>query len=811
LFINFYFITISMIFKIINNMYKKNYFIQTIFLLNMFSLCLTLWTAIIDRMIIEVNGTLNSRPDIAYIPTTSYYFAATWSSEVDSTTGNIFFMILSDNKQTIKTPEQVNSSSGYFTASRVIPDNSGGFAIVYDQKDPGSNCVTQQIWAKYYDSNYVGGTEIQVNQLDPPNCQFEAYPTIAYTGSSYVVCYNAILQRLKDSSNFGLDGAINRSIEFPNSQGNDNCELVYLDNGNIAVTYATITQDNKKNIIYAILSESDLSIVKDSTAILPSGDGQMIPNIAFLHTTAQFVIVWRVDLTGDQNIYGQIYDISGNPVNSVFKINTTGPACCASVKSLGNIGFVVTYIVNGGLFIKVFKNDGTLSQDESSYAGTPVDYWTPRFGGFDFGFTIVYASTSNTNYGVSFRMIMTTTPKPGPNPAPDPTPVPTPASGTTQLSACTNFSVILSRKDYPQLKINFTSLNTEIYLRTLPTLGNMFNSSGDMLITDSTYPLTDIYYHFSTPPQLDSFEYSFNLADGPCKVFLTPCFTSCYSCATVGNSNNHQCTQCDTTDGFYPLVDNSSLCYQSTSQVDGYFLEGNTWKRCYISCKTCSNYPINPNIDMLCNSCSEGYYPKADNLTSCFRNLPKYYLAGGIYKKCYNMCKSCTGYPTNPVSDMLCQPNTCIFSYYPTIDNMTSCFSGDIAGYYFDGTIYQKCYSSCQTCQDIAGTYDNHQCKTCLINYYPKVDNLSSCFTVTVDNYYFEDNIYHKCYSTCLTCNTIGDFTDHLCTVCLPYYYPKIDKTTSCFNGEQEGYYFDGTVYQICDISCNNIEEIGKN
>jgi hypothetical protein len=77
-------------------------------------------------------------------------------------------------------------------------------------------------------------------------------------------------------------------------------------------------------------------------------------------------------------------------------------------------------------------------------------------------------------------------------------------------------------------------------------------------------------------------------------------------------------------------------------------------------------------IDMKCNSCLSNYFPKDDNLTSCFTGiLPGYQLIANIYtKQCYSLCKNCIGEPTDPTIDMFCEPNSCKQGYYPKIDNI---------------------------------------------------------------------------------------------------------------------------------------------
>jgi hypothetical protein len=69
---------------------------------------------------------------------------------------------------------------------------------------------------------------------------------------------------------------------------------------------------------------------------------------------------------------------------------------------------------------------------------------------------------------------------------------------------------------------------------------------------------------------------------------------------------------------------------------------------------------------------------------------------------------------------MMCQTYT--IGYYPKLDNTTSCFNGDIAGYALVGSIYQKCHNNCLACTD-KSTPTVMKSSFCKIGLYLAFDN----------------------------------------------------------------------------------------
>jgi hypothetical protein len=667
-----------------------------------------------------------------------------------------------------------------FATVRGVGDSNQNFVAVFEQRINGCSSVSVEVIYFHFD-NFNADPIVTISGGMSPTTCIKNDPSIVFADNSYIVCYNGLLRRLVYTSSLTVD-VNNATLIISNSTENNYCEMAYLKNGTVAVVHqATVNLVNQ--IQYAIVRESDLVAIKTLTVI---GINYSYPAISLLRSTpTTFIITWLDTSQAVESVVAQIYDINGNPQGSLIIIKSDSQLANPRVTAISFYGFVVAYSINAKMFYQLYNYDGSINKAERQVIGEDALVGKPLIldGPDTMGNPFALVFYSKTYFLIQFFYNET-------------------------YFTCTDINLIISKQNMPKIQIKFVNEMTNVYLNSLPAFGTLTTKSGTVLDMATPVLLKDVYYYNAQIPLLDSFNYTYHQTKPQCKVTFTPCYKSCYSCNTAGDTNNHQCTLCDTAEGYYPLVDNSSMCYQAKDTPTGYFLDTNVWKRCYIVCKTCNSYPTDPSIDMGCTTCVDGYYPKEENPTSCFQgNIEHYFFNGNMYRKCFSLCKSCTGYPTNYISDMLCESNSCISDYYPKIDNMSSCFYDNIPGYYFDGRIYQKCYSSCATCNSTPGTDDNHQCLTCIIDYFPKVDNLTSCFTDNQDTYYFDGAIYQKCYPSCLICANIGTAYDHKCLKCLDYYYPKIDNPTSCFTGVQEGYSFNGNNYQKCQDCLN---EAGK-
>jgi len=277
------------------------------------------------------------------------------------------------------------------------------------------------------------------------------------------------------------------------------------------------------------------------------------------------------------------------------------------------------------------------------------------------------------------------------------------------------------------------------------------------------------------------------------------------SCQTCENSASY-CSNCNTSQGYFPLFDNINKCLNSTPE--GYFFSSTNkkYEKCDISCKTCET---SSNNCILCNTINN-YYPLENERNTCKNSAPSGYYFNidlNIFKFCDTSCLTCEGSPTNCI--------TCSLNYYYLEDKPNTCKKNPVNGYYLNNTkkIYMFCDKSCNTCFDT-----EKKCSLCSDNYYPLSTDINDCRNN--DNFpqgYFLTNSstdnttkYFPCDKSCFSCIN----KNNSCTVCSENYYPLEDKPESCIiqmeNGSfilsenQQGYYLDidKKNYFFCDISC---------
>jgi hypothetical protein len=734
------------------------------------------------------SGYTDTVPVVATL--TSGNYALSWTGK-NGSVSNIYMSVYDSKGSILTGPSKVDSDNLLSIFNWTAADDKGGFVIIWNKKDGGQTCCNvNEVLARYYSSSFQAGPIIKVNTITSPINTDYMYPSVAFTGTYYFSCFNPYVsnygyiivgqQMSMNNLSLSLVSASNTILGNKVNKTDYGCMIGALGNGTFVITYHS-TQAGTYDVYFAILSESTLAFVKPLTAINTNTIGtQANPSIALL-SSGGFVIIWWDSNTNGGDINGQLFDINGNLQGPNFKVNTLGKSSIPIVKSLGNDGFVATYKSNSTgsyqIYYQLFSNNGIkIGAERKANTSVATNTVIAMMDVKTNEFVILYVSNT-VIYGQFFYK---------------------------DTSQCKDFTIAIGMDSIPKIKIPFdtTDSNYWVNVSTNPTKGSLVTGFGITLSMNTLYNENDIYYNFNTLVA-DSFSYTTNYIDASCKVSLTPCYTSCYSCVTIGDTTNHKCSTCDIANkrgggSFYPLEDIQSMCFLSTDTVSGYYFNIDTWKKCYSLCDKCTGYPTDATKDMLCTSCVSNYYPKVDNTTNCFTgNIDLYYNDGKMYQYCFSTCQTCKLYGS--YSDHKC--DTCLTGYYPKIDGMTSCYK-ILDQYYFDGRIFQKCYSTCQTCKAL-GSDTNHLCDTCVPNYYPKVDNMTSCFTGSLLNYYFDGQVYQKCYSTCQTCTTTpGTDTNHQCNACTNNYYPKYDNMTSCFTGGQSSYYFDGTIYQKCYPSC---------
>ena len=137
--------------------------------------------------------------------------------------------------------------------------------------------------------------------------------------------------------------------------------------------------------------------------------------------------------------------------------------------------------------------------------------------------------------------------------------------------------------------------------------------------------------------------------EGTNNKIISKCSANCKTCDS--QNKNNICLECNTLSNYKPIMNSTdNKHYSCTNRLpEGFYLESNSYKPCYPTCKTCNtngneidNKCIQciPNKDFVENNCLEhcnGYYFFNSNLHAyqCVEKCPK----GYIYSK-GKICKA---------------------------------------------------------------------------------------------------------------------------------------------------------------------------
>jgi len=269
------------------------------------------------------------------------------------------------------------------------------------------------------------------------------------------------------------------------------------------------------------------------------------------------------------------------------------------------------------------------------------------------------------------------------------------------------------------------------------------------------------------------------------------------------------CLTCDNSKGLY-LVENTNNCEKDP--YPGYYLDDNIWRKCHISCSTCSAKPIfNNNGEVKnCDTCNKdlGFYP-VENSNICGNKTREgeYFDEDcTCYKKCYKDCLTCSGKEINEyhMNCLNCDISKG-FTYFAKTTNclnckslskyvnyeQTECIDSVPKGYYVNNTeinTIDKCYTDCKTCF-AGGSNDTMNCLTCQPSLYLKNGNCVKTYTCPY-KFFYQIKIDKNAdvnQKICLDENEI-------CPCALPFYYTH---TNECV----ETCPLELLLYQGCKIS----------
>lgn len=298
---------------------------------------------------------------------------------------------------------------------------------------------------------------------------------------------------------------------------------------------------------------------------------------------------------------------------------------------------------------------------------------------------------------------------------------------------------------------------------TITTTQISFNSPNlDIQSLTSLEPLTIRYYKsqiLKTSFVIDNFFVDGVYYDTTKSQFMK-CDPSCKKC-----TNSIACQTCNT--NYIRIENDNTLCYLNYSQLNlngkYYYNNNNFYSLCSQICLGCVKTPG------YCTECNKagGYYPKVDESSVCLLNTSSpvgyYFDSAEMHKKCDISCSTCNNSSMNCI---LCNTENL---YYPRVDKSNSCLHKDSSpdGYYFNSNTlkHEKCDFSCTKC-----SLQEKKCIECnkAGSYYPKVDELSACLNNSkFPNYFFilecvkasngyylnkEKSIFSKCFEGCIEC-----------------------------------------------------------
>ena len=328
-----------------------------------------------------------------------------------------------------------------------------------------------------------------------------------------------------------------------------------------------------------------------------------------------------------------------------------------------------------------------------------------------------------------------------------------------------------------------------------------------------------------------------------------PCHQNCKKCLESGNDEDNKCTICKSGYSFLKNNNNKINCYPDcpkyyyfNSHNNSFYCQDNcplnykiinSTKKCIDNCINDEIYNSKYEYNGYCfKECPNGTYISSDNTNLCIAELicDIYYnyehndcltdIPIGFYcnnealktiDKCHENCYKCNEGPKeNNNSCILCPENG---TKYFDLGNCTEkCENG-----YFEDEI--EPFLKCKCTKNIKCNYcskesnDKNLCIDCNNEkgYYPKSndveneDGFINCYKEP-EGYYFRDDKYYPCYSSCKNCSESGNEQNNNCISCKSGFDFKNDYEDdyNCYENCAFNYYFNLSHGYHCtnDNSC---------
>ena len=264
--------------------------------------------------------------------------------------------------------------------------------------------------------------------------------------------------------------------------------------------------------------------------------------------------------------------------------------------------------------------------------------------------------------------------------------------------------------------------------------------------------LKNLYYNYEQTSCIDFIPDGFYYNNNTLKT-LDKCHDNCNTCNTGPTSDNNNCLTCKNTGTIYFDLGN---CRSNCS--NGFFIEESI-KKCKctnnISCYFCNYESIQNNQCVSCNF-EDGYYPKSNDnnniypFFNCYKNLEGYYLNNQTYEPCFSTCKYCSGFgneinnkcieciSTHEFKNDFENDNNCYqkckYNYYYDSNNTYQCTSEDYCPTNYNKLIVAKtrCIEDCKNDNIYKFEYNNYCYEKCPSGTLPSSNNTYLCDTVKI-------------------------------------------------------------------------------
>ena len=345
---------------------------------------------------------------------------------------------------------------------------------------------------------------------------------------------------------------------------------------------------------------------------------------------------------------------------------------------------------------------------------------------------------------------------------------------------------------------------------------------------------TKTYYNFEKTACINKVPEGF-YCDDEIKRTIDKCQDKCKTC-DLDSVKEDRCIQCNSDNSYFEVekdIDSENYIDCFNELHEGYYFEENKYKKCYESCKYCSD--LGNNIQHKCIECKSGmikefesncynkcpenqyYYFDDSNEYHCDSNCPEGYKLITSKNKCTKDCRNESPYiyeyegkcleecPQNyhaPNDDKICVV-ALICDYYYNYE-YTGCLTEVPDGYFCNDTekkTIDKCKPKCKTCT--LDSHNNNLCTDCNEeNGYYKIeeDEINTqieCYNIIPEGYYLDkdDLKLKKCYKACKNCTSLGSVEEQLCTEC---YEDFTLNGTNCYEICPYFYYFDSSKEYFC-------------